>query len=137
MKMDEAKKWITKAENDLKVAKHLIEAKDPITDAICFHAQQCVEKYLKAYLVYHNKSYRKTHNIAEILRLCIEIDAEFKELEKINVHELTVYATELRYPEFFHIPSIEEAKECFDIATKVKEFIFEKLKITEEHLKKN
>lgn len=135
MKIDKVKKWIIKAENDLKVAKHEIKVIEPITDAICFHAQQCVEKYLKAFLVYHGKSYRKTHNIAEILTMCIEIDAKFKELAKINVHELTVYATELRYPEFFHIPSVEEANVCLEIAVKVKEFVSKKLKITEGELK--
>lgn len=127
--IDEIKKWIAKAENDLKVAMHEVEAREPVTDAICFHAQQRVEKYLKAFLVYHGKSFRKTHNIAEILGLCIQIDAEFKDLEKINVHELTVYATELRYPEFFHIPTVEEAKECLEIAKKVKEFVLQKLGI--------
>lgn len=135
MKIDEIKKWIVKAENDLKVAKREIGEKEPITDAICFHAQQCVEKYLKAFLVYHGKSFRKTHNIAEILELCIQIDAGFEELKKINAHELTVYATELRYPEFFHIPSLEEAKECFESAVRVREFVLKKLGIKEEDLK--
>lgn len=134
MKIDEVKKWVAKAENDLKVAEYLISAKEPITDALCFHTQQCVEKYLKAFLVYHDRAYRKTHNIAELLELCIRIDAEFKELEKLNVHELTVYATELRYPEFFYIPTIEEAKECLEIVLKVKEFVSKKLGMTEENL---
>lgn len=130
----EVKKWIIKAEEDLIVAINEIEIKKPPTSAICFHSQQCVEKYLKAYLVSHNKSFRKTHDIAEILGLCIEIDAEFREIEKINVHELTVYATELRYPEFFYIPSVEEAKETIEIARKVREFVFKKLEIKEEDL---
>ncbi|HHW59088.1 MAG: HEPN domain-containing protein [Bacteroidales bacterium] len=129
MNIEETKNWIKKAENDLKVVKYLIEGKDPITDVICFHAQQCVEKYLKAFLVYNNKSFHKTHNIAEILRLCIEIDTEFEELAKIDVHELTVYATELRYPEFFYIPSIDEAKKCLELALKVQEFVVKKLNI--------
>lgn len=120
MKIDEIKKCIAKAVNDLKVTKHLILVKDPITDALCFHTQQCVEKYLKAFLVYHDKAYRKTHNIAELLELCFQIDAEFKELKKLNIHELTVYATELKYPEFFHIPTIEEAKKTLEIALKVR-----------------
>lgn len=126
---DDVKNWIVKAENDLKVAMHEIETKEPVTDAICFHAQQCVEKYLKAFLVYYNQSFRKTHNISEILVICIEKDPEFKNLQQINAHELTVYATELRYPEFFHIPSIEEAKEAIEIAKKVKEFVIKKLRI--------
>jgi HEPN domain-containing protein len=63
-------KWIKKAENDLKTAKDEIEVYNPATDTICFHAQQCVEKYLKAYLFFHQKYFRKTHNIAELIELC-------------------------------------------------------------------
>ena len=132
MNNEEVKKWLIKADEDLRVARNEIGTNNPPTGAICFHSQQSVEKHLKAYLVHHNKSFRKTHDIAEILGLCIEIDAEFKELEKINAHELTVYATELRYPEFFHIPSIEEAKEAIEIARKVKDFVFKKLEIKKE-----
>jgi HEPN domain-containing protein len=47
-----AREWTTKAENDLKTAAHTLKlgSKCP-TDTVCFHAQQCVEKYLKAFLV--------------------------------------------------------------------------------------
>lgn len=48
---DEIHKWIIKAENDLKTAKGEFSTKNPVTDTICFHCQQCVEKYLKAYLI--------------------------------------------------------------------------------------
>ncbi len=44
--------WVEKAENDLKNAAHTIKmGEDCPTDTVCFHAQQCVEKYLKAFLV--------------------------------------------------------------------------------------
>lgn len=42
------KQWILKANNDLKTAKDEMNTDDPATDTICFHAQQCVEKLLKA-----------------------------------------------------------------------------------------
>lgn len=120
--------WIIKAENDLKTAKDEFDTEDPATDAVCFHAQQCVEKYLKAFLVFSNREFRKTHNIAEILTLCIEINPSFEKLKELRIHELTVYATELRYPEFFHIPSEEEAKSAIEMAERVKEFVLRELK---------
>lgn len=125
---EEVKKWITKAENDLKTAKDELATKEPATDTVCFHAQQCVEKYLKAFLVFQQKDFRKTHNIAEILSLCIETDSEFQKLQEIKVQELTIYATELRYPEFFYNPTIEEAKKAIAIAQKVKTFVLRKLR---------
>jgi len=47
-RIDLVKLWIRKAENDLVAAEHLLTVR-PHTpyDTICFHAQQCAEKYLK------------------------------------------------------------------------------------------
>jgi HEPN domain-containing protein len=39
-----AKKWLGKAENDLKVAEQLLHSKEIVTDAVCFHSQQVAEK---------------------------------------------------------------------------------------------
>ncbi|MEJ5284683.1 MAG: HEPN domain-containing protein [Brevinematia bacterium] len=121
------KKWITKAENDLNSAKNLIETKKPITDSICFHSQQCVEKYLKAFLTFHHKPFRKTHDIAELIENCKEIDPEFENLYDINIDNLTIYAVELRYPDDFYIPTLQEAKEALEMAEKTREFVLEKL----------
>jgi HEPN domain-containing protein len=122
------KQWITKAENDLKVCIHEINYQEPVIDAICFHAQQCVEKYLKAYLVFHQQYFRKTHNIEEITNLCKKIDQDFDLIFKIKADEITIYATELRYSDDLIMPSIEEAKEAIAIAEKVKDFVLGKLK---------
>lgn len=41
--------WVNKAEGDFTTALRELRArKSPNYDAACFHAQQCVEKYLKA-----------------------------------------------------------------------------------------
>jgi len=46
------REWVIKAENDLKNAAHTLKmGADCPTDTVCFHAQQCVEKYMKAVLV--------------------------------------------------------------------------------------
>lgn len=128
MNIDTVQKWITKAESDLKIGKDEIITDNPATDAICFHMQQCVEKYLKAYLIFNNKEIRKTHDITEILNACCSIDSEFNTLFDLNVDELTTYAVEVRYSEEFYFPSIEETKLAIEIAEKVKFFVLRKLK---------
>ena len=47
-----AREWVEKAEEDLTNAEHTLtmEAHCPFS-TVCFHAQQCVEKYIKALLV--------------------------------------------------------------------------------------
>jgi HEPN domain-containing protein len=43
------REWIARAEEDFQVATTLIRPrKKPLWGPVCFHAQQCVEKYLKA-----------------------------------------------------------------------------------------
>jgi HEPN domain-containing protein len=124
------KNWILKAESDLKIGEHEIIMKDPATDAICFHTQQCAEKYLKAFLIFHGKEVKRTHDIAMLIEECSEIDSDFRSLYEINADRLTEYAVELRYSvtdldDLF--PPIEETQEAITIAEKVKDFVLEKL----------
>lgn len=46
------KEWVEKAENDFDSATILMRARTrrPL-ESICFHVQQCVEKYLKSLLI--------------------------------------------------------------------------------------
>lgn len=88
---------------------------------------------LKAFLLNYNIEFGKTHSIEYLIKLCSKIDKEFEKLYEI-IEGLTEYAIDVRYPDEFYIPSIEEAKEAFDTATKVKEFVLRKLKINEKDL---
>lgn len=124
---DLVKEWIRKAENDLTVAVHTLGTMEsPPTDAICFHAQQCAEKYLKAFLVFHEIEFPYTHNLKNIAALCATKDKKFESLIP-EVETLTPFAAELRYPgDFVEIP-VEDAGEAVRIAQKVKEFVVERL----------
>ena len=125
----EAIKWLRKADRDLKVAKRELESENPVTEAVCFHAQQAVEKYLKAFLVHHNRPFRKTHDIAELLHLCSKVDKSFEELMYEKIVKLTVYSVDIRYPGTFdYEPTLEEAREAVEIAEKVREFVLKKLR---------
>lgn len=62
--------WLVKGDNDLKTAEHGLTASEPITDTICFHCQQAVEKYLKMYLVSKGDEPIITHNISILLAKC-------------------------------------------------------------------
>lgn len=59
--------WCRKADHDLALARHgLTIPHDPPYDLICFHAQQCAEKCLKALLVGQGNEFPKTHDLTEI-----------------------------------------------------------------------
>lgn len=47
--------WVTKAEEDWRVANREIKVEqEPAYNAVCYHAQQCAEKYMKAFLLFHS-----------------------------------------------------------------------------------
>ncbi|MCL5991345.1 MAG: HEPN domain-containing protein [Bacteroidetes bacterium] len=118
-------KWQFKAENDIKTAQLLLESEEPITDSICFHSQQAVEKFLKLYLVYKGIEPVKTHIISELLVLCIKISGDFSKLNDVDY--LTEYAVSMRYPDDFYIPIFEEAEQALEDAIKVRDFVLNKI----------
>lgn len=66
----EVARWKAKAESDFTAASDLIKAESSAADAICFHCQQAVEKYLKALLIYCEMKFQRTHDLivlAEII----------------------------------------------------------------------
>jgi HEPN domain-containing protein len=80
--------WKQKAENDLRTAEIVLSSQDSPTDTICFHAQQCAEKYLKSYLTSKNITIEKTHDLTRINNICIGIDPDFEELSDLyDMHD--------------------------------------------------
>jgi HEPN domain-containing protein len=128
MKEEVSRRWLAKAENDLKAVKQLLTFEDAPTDVISFHCQQSVEKYLKSYLTLVDVRVKKTHDLETILYLCIGEDKDFKELDTEEIANLTFYAVEIRYPEDYIELTISEAEELYKIARKVRDFVRGKLK---------
>ena len=126
-KLDLVKGWIKKAENDLINAENSINIKPiPPLDTVCFHAQQCAEKYLKAYLVYCGIEFEKIHDLLELARLASKKDKDFEQIFDI-CEKLTYYAVDVRYPFLMEEPTEEEAREAIDMAKKIKDFVIKKL----------
>jgi len=129
--MDERiRRWVEKALEDFRIVQHELSFPDEeiATGPVCFHCQQVVEKLLKAYLILKGTDFGKTHNLEFLVALCMKHDSDF---ERLDIGDLTFYAVEVRYPNEFYIPTVEEARKCFKIASESKDFILQKLK-TEE-----
>jgi HEPN domain-containing protein len=73
--------WIEKAENDWKAIQILSKHKSAPHDVISFHCQQCAEKYLKGFLYKKDITFRKTHDLMELL----------KQVEKIETSVIFYY----------------------------------------------
>jgi HEPN domain-containing protein len=113
------REWFAKADNDLKTAVHTLTlGKDCPTDTVCFHAKQCVEKHIKALLVFRATPFPKTHDIS-VLRALLPPKLRPK-LDKKIQEDLTSYATELRYPGSGPEVPLAEARKAVAIARRVR-----------------
>jgi HEPN domain-containing protein len=111
--------WIAKADNDLKTAVHTLTLKEEApTDTICFHAQQCIEKYLKAFLIFRATPFPKTHDLRVLMRL---IPSRLRpRLQRNDRARLTKYAVDTRYPWAGTDISLAEARKEVAIARRVR-----------------
>jgi len=90
--------WIEKAESDRRTAEREVRVrKAPSYDAVCFHAQQCAEKYLKALLLYHQIPFRPIHDLEVLLGAIVPISPDFEAIRDALLL-LNDYAVDVRYP---------------------------------------
>ena len=91
-------------------------------ETICFLAQQGAEKYLKGYLVWRGVSFRKVHDMLEILNVCRSVEETFGQLEG-DCQALNPYAVEVRYPGFATSYNDEDAHDALERAERIRRFV--------------
>lgn len=111
-------RWIVKAERDLLTAQTMLARENPPTDIVCFHAQQCAEKALKAYLVSVDQDFPKIHDLLKLLELCVRHDPELRSLEE-GALTLADYAVETRYVDDWRDIPLTEAREAVPRAERI------------------
>ena len=113
-----ADEWLMFANNDLISARHLFENLYPKqTNIAAYLCQQCAEKALKAFLVFHDIDPPRVHDLERLVHLCQNIDADFSEVEE-DCKKINPYGAASRYPgEIFVDDSI--AKTLIERAQKV------------------
>ncbi|MBI2059190.1 MAG: HEPN domain-containing protein [Nitrospirae bacterium] len=90
----------------------------------CFHAQQCVEKYLKGFLVLHRITFPKTHDLEHLLSEAVEKDPLMEVLRR-DTAALKPYSVEIRYPGEEASPA--EARTAAQRMKRVRGFLRKKL----------
>ena len=96
--VNEVKEWLKKADEDFAGALHLQRRrKKPLPDLVCFHCQQAAEKFLKAFLIYKEAPFAKTHDLLALLELCTKHQPEFA-LHSESFEVLNPYSVQFRYP---------------------------------------
>lgn len=90
--------WISKAEQDYRTAETMArKRKHPVPDVVGFHSHQCIEKYIKAYLVLKRIDFPKTHDLIELLQLIVTKDPLI-EVYRSDLRILNPFSVQFRYP---------------------------------------
>ena len=122
IRIADVRSWIHKAARDLLAGDHERAADPPILEDVVFHAQQAAEKVLKGFLAWHDRPFRKTHDLVEIGHACVEIDASLEPVLR-EAAPLTEYAWKFGYPGEPEEPTAGEADDAMSKARAVYEAI--------------
>ena len=106
LRLEETRAWLDRARRDLRAVRLLI-AGDSHAEAL-FHCQQAVEKVLKAFLTFHQKAFRRTHDLSDLSPDCLSVDDTLQSVVA-NAECLTQYGWRFRYPGAPYEPNVAEA----------------------------
>lgn len=121
----EPQRWLDKATEDVTVARVMIA--EGFTSHACFHAQQCIEKAFKAYLIAESNTYPRIHALLDLLKECAALDSSFLQfLPESSI--VDKYYISTRYPSgipgsVLTRPSQKEAEEAVTAAEKILDFV--------------
>lgn len=116
--------WFEFADKDLEVAKYLDETMYPKPlEIICYHCEQAVEKYLKAFILYNEIPISKTHNLPFLLQEIERIAGYELEEKYFEMCDLLVpFGVAVRYPNEIEVNE-EIVRRAIRAAEEMKRFI--------------
>ena len=122
----EVDQWIALANNDLALAEHTVRTMTPIPyEIVCFHCQQYVEKYLKAFLVSKGQEPPYIHDLVKLNALCEAENQIFGEIKQKCI-VITEFGVQPRYPGNMQIIE-EDMHRALQFAVDIKAFIMENM----------
>jgi HEPN domain-containing protein len=122
------KSWLAFGQENLLYAQSGMKEDFAPYHSICFMSQGSAEKYLKAFLIYHDWELEKIHDLIKLQKHCIEFDASFKSLLP-ECRILNKYITTGRYPGEFSFMNIgkQQAEEAIQAAQEIEKLVLEKI----------
>lgn len=91
---------------------------DGPTDTPCFHAQQAIEKALKALLTANQVAFPRTHDLLRVLDLTLALMPDL-DIYREQFADMETHAVDMRYPGLGFDPSREEALAALDLSREV------------------
>jgi HEPN domain-containing protein len=122
---DTVSEWIAKATGDFYTAERELEVREhPNYDGVCFHAQQCVEKLMKALLIHRGVVPPRVHDLVALGRLLAATGAEW-ESSMDDLQFLSQAAVEFRYPGGSAMR--QDAVRAFDVCARLREWLLHRI----------
>jgi HEPN domain-containing protein len=112
------REWVAKAEADYATAAREFRATEsPNYDAVCFHAEQCAEKLMKALLIHLGVTPPRTHDLVVLDRLLAPACRGWSwPLAELRL--LTRAAVDFRYPG--ESADMDEAAKALEVASRMR-----------------
>jgi HEPN domain-containing protein len=120
MEIETSLEWFYFADADFDSTLILNDANRKHNTIICYHCQQAVEKYLKAFLCCNDVIPPKIHVFEALCALCSEFDSSFNDISRDCAY-LSPFAIHARYPLEMEITGLNTVK-SLEIARKRKDF---------------
>jgi len=90
--------WVAKAEGDFATMEREARVTEsPNFEGVCFHAQQCAEKYLKARLCEGEVAFGKVHDLVALLGSALDIEPAWERFRE-DLAYLSAFSVSVRYP---------------------------------------
>ncbi len=126
--------WIELAEEDYAIARLIQREQLAMRNGMCFHAQQCAEKYLKAWLQENNIPIQRTHNLRELLNLILPSIPAWHSW-KVDLSRLSKHAVETQC--VGQSPTAEDVDQAMQTCQMVRNAVRSELKLPTEEIEKN
>lgn len=111
--------WVDKAEADYRTAVREFQTPDlPNYDAVCFHAQQCIEKLMKAILIHRKQLPPRTHSLERVYEMLKPLYPDLS-CSANDLRHLTKIGMAVRYPG--ETAERDEANDVMEICTRLRD----------------
>ena len=121
-----------KANREYLAAEQLLEHSEDnsLTEAICFHSAESVEKFLKAFIAIKETPFVETGSLEYAINMCKHLEPGF---ENIKTGNIANYINNPWSPDST-LPGLKEAHEAFRTAEALRNFVLEKLNMNVKDL---
>ena len=118
--------WMDRASRDILAADRSLHGVPRLSEMTAYHAQQAVEKALKAFITRHQQDFPRSHDLLTLVNRCVAIQPAFEKFRGM-ARDLNPYVSEFRYPDGPIAPPDADAELALELARELVKFVYDEL----------